>query len=113
MESEDYAALRDLSSRVFKNALVVPVAWAVPRVTDVGGSFVASQVREELSGKLESNQIREALGRIEEIGAVTELPYPGRPHARTWERVKSPFWQFLEKWMREQTGLRSPRPSKG
>jgi len=109
MESIYYERLRGLSHRLFRNARIVPVAIAAAGMP-LGRSLTLGQVEQELGGRLRTNQISEVLERLEEIGAVHELPYPGQPHPRTWERLESPFWAFLEAWVVQQmqTGVAEP-----
>jgi hypothetical protein len=99
MEREEYQAIKALSEGVFKNGTILPVACAVGRIAADGDAFDATAVRRELNGHLESNQIREAFGRLEAAGAARQLPYPGRPHPRTWVRLASPVWSFLDEWL--------------
>jgi hypothetical protein len=100
MALDQYEAQREMSDGLFKNRLVVPVASAVLTVTEAGGTFTATDVRHQLGGRAESNQIREVIEtRLEMCGAVEQLPYPGRPHPRTWERLENPFWAFIEHWV--------------
>jgi hypothetical protein len=99
MEKRTYEKLRELSNLAFKNALILPVSYAVLSTTESGGFVEASEVREFLDGRLESNQIRKMFERIEAFDALRELPYGGRPYARTWERVTGPYWIFVDDWV--------------
>jgi hypothetical protein len=95
-----YEAQREMSDNLFKNRLVVPIASAILAVAEAGEAFTATELRHQLGGRVESNQIRETIEtRLESCGAVAQLPYPGRPHPRTWERLESPFWLFIEDWV--------------
>ena len=108
MEEHEYRALREASSGLFKNGLVAPLAWAIMETAPVGGTFSASKLRQKLDGRWADNQIRDALPRLEAAGAISELPFPGRPHARTWERKEHPFWNFAATWIGETLGERAP-----
>jgi hypothetical protein len=100
MELAHYQALRVMSGGLFGNSLVVPVTAAILHVAEVGDAFKASQLREQLSGRAADNQIREVLeNRLETCEAVEQFPYLGRPHARTWQRLESPLWPFIESWV--------------
>lgn len=101
MEENDYQALRAASSGLFKNALIGPLAWAVMDTVPVGGTFSGTHLRQKLNGRCADNQIRDALPRFEAAGAVAQLPFPGKPHARTWERRDHPFWSFAAAWIEE------------
>jgi hypothetical protein len=101
MEKVEYTALREASSDLFKNALVAPLAWAIIEVAASGGSFTVSDLRQKLDGRCADNQIHGALPRIEAAGAINQLPFPGKPHPRTWERKEHPFWGFADAWISE------------
>jgi hypothetical protein len=108
MESGQFAELKELSAGVFNNGTILPVAWAVPRIAKPGQTIQATAIREELGGRLEGNQIRDALTRLEAGGAVREmLPHPGPPHPRVWERLDTPFWALLDGWLAHETSLES------
>src|ERR1700712_5046486 len=100
MEDEAYTTLRTISAGLFKNGLLMPVANEVLRIPE-SGSFTASDLRQRLGGRVENNQIRDVLSRLEACGAVVELPFPGRPHAHIWERQEHPFWKFASDWIRQ------------
>lgn len=106
MEDEAYSKLRAISSGLFKNALLIPVANEVLGIPE-NGSFTASDLRQQLGGRVENNQIRDALSRLEACGAIIELPFPGRPHAHTWEREEHPFWTFASDWIRQVAPARA------
>ncbi len=98
MENMDYESARRSSKGLFKNALVLPVGHAIAEEVVVGGDFTASDVRQWIGGRAESNQIRDALGRFESAEAIIELPYPGQPHPHRWERLDHPVWDFITEW---------------
>jgi hypothetical protein len=98
MDLSEYSTLREMSDGLFKNRLVVPVSLAILGVAEEEGAFTAPEIRRALDGRVESNQIRDALSRIEACGAIEELPFPGPPHPHTWTRVSHPFWDFVAKW---------------
>jgi hypothetical protein len=109
MEEQEYIALRTASSGLFKNALVGPLAWAITETASAGEAFSCSQLRQKLGGRCADNQIREVLPRLEAAGGVVQLPFPGKPHARTWERREHPFWNFTTAWIEETLGEKARR----
>jgi hypothetical protein len=100
MEQREYKALRSMSAGLFKNSLVLPVSRAILQ-RDGGSPFTATNLCEGLGGRVASNQIRDALSRLEASGAIEQLPFPGRPHPRSWERRDHSFWSFVEDWAAE------------
>jgi hypothetical protein len=98
MDEADYHSLCDRSSDLFKNRLVLPVAWAVLQITEDEATVSASEIRVELGGRVENNQIRDALKRLERIGALRELPHTGPPSPHIWVRQGHPVWDFVKAW---------------
>jgi hypothetical protein len=98
MEPMQYKTARERSRDLFNNALILPVALAVVTHVEVGSDLTAPDVLVWLGGRGAGNQVAEALRRIESTGALVELPYPGRPHPRRWERREHPFWRFATDW---------------
>lgn len=78
---------------VHGNRLVLPVAsWILEAgVRDV----TASEVVKGLNGQLAPNKALDALARISEIGALEELPHPGRPNPRIFRRRAAAYWSFV------------------
>ena len=109
MDESLYLDLRERSWALFHNRLVLPAARVVFDLGDRGGSFGASEIRRQIGGSAESNQIRDALTRLEAIGAISELPYLGRPNPRRWSREDHPFWDFVESWTSAEQGSRATR----
>jgi hypothetical protein len=104
MEKHHYEILRALSQGLFKNGLVLPLSWAILDGVGLGDSFIGRDLREKLGGRSADNQIRGALARLEAIGAITELPYLGRPNPHTWVRAPHPFWDFATSWIEQSIG---------
>jgi hypothetical protein len=98
MDEDKYLLLRDRSSDLFNNSLVLPVAWAILQHTEVDATLAASEIRQELGGRVENNQIREALKRLERIGALQEMPHTGPPNPHVWVRRDHPLWAFVDTW---------------
>ncbi|MBN9622827.1 MAG: hypothetical protein J0H06_07730, partial [Actinobacteria bacterium] len=91
--------LRGRSSDLFKNSLVLPAAWSLTQTIEIDATVAASDIRRELGGQVENNQIREALERLEKVGALRKLPHAGRPNPHVWVRQTHPFWGFVETWV--------------
>lgn len=98
MDLAHYQTLRARSRGLFGNALVLPIADAVAENVTVGSDFTAPDVRSWVSGRAADNQIHDALTRLASTGAIDQLPYPGRPHPRRWERADHPLWLFVAEW---------------
>lgn len=90
---ERFDAVASRSTVLHGNRSVLPVAgW----ILDSGVEAVsASDVYRGLSGAIPPNKALEALARLGEIGALAELPYPGRPHARMFQRRASAYWDLV------------------
>lgn len=98
MEKHEYENARKRSRGLFNNALILPVAIVVAERIQPGSDFTVADVRAWMGGRAESNQIRDAVRRIEAAEAIVELPYPGRPHPHRWQRNEHPFWTFVTEW---------------
>jgi hypothetical protein len=103
MDKEAYEDARESSSGLFNNALVLPVAIAILHTVEEGATFVISELREELAGRVADNQIRDALKRIVSTGAAIRLTSDSRPRSDAWQRQAHPFWPFVGDWV--GTGL--------
>jgi hypothetical protein len=95
MDDEDFARLRRLSEKLCGNNFVLPVAAAAQAFS---GTISTPTVAEELGGRIPSNRIQAGLERLRDLGAVRELPYPGRPHPRLYEVEPGPFWDLVGAW---------------
>ena len=100
----DYEAVRDRSKALFESAHLLAVAVAVAEHVDVGSDFTAPEVRAWIGGLAADNQIHVVLSRLEAAEALAQLPYPGRPHPRRWERVEHPLWRFAMDWTKALEG---------
>lgn len=67
-------------------------------------SATAPEAVRGLAGQLPANKALEALERLATIGALRELPYPGRPHSRIFEPVPSIYWDFVGPYVAEREG---------
>lgn len=109
MDDAQYGQLRELSSALFNNGLVLPVAWAICEQGEASPTVAAAEIRRVLSGRAENNQIREALKRLDEVGALRKLPHAGRPNPHQWVREPHPFWKFVADWISSLSTVKSPR----
>src|SRR3954453_12873646 len=97
MESARYEHFQALSTELTGNSTVVAVACAILSLPASDG-VTAPRLMEALGGRCAQNRVADALQRLTRLGALVELPYPGRPHARAFERLDSPFWSFIQAW---------------
>jgi hypothetical protein len=99
ISATEHDRLKTLSLAVFKNGSVFPVAVAFTRLVDGDGSATSvPTVAMGLGGRLHANRILDSLQRLETIGAVAELPHPGPPIPRKFERRPSVFWSFVQEY---------------
>jgi hypothetical protein len=81
------------SSGLHGNKHVFPVAlWIAERNCE---SCKTTEIAVGLGGRLAANLVLKALDRLCLIGALQELPHPGRPHPRIFERLPSPYWSLV------------------
>lgn len=72
---------------------VLPVAvWILRSTAD---AVSPSEAMVGLAGRADRPRIIEALVRLEEIGAVKELPRTGQRTRRVFERVENPYWSLV------------------
>lgn len=107
-----FEQLARASVDLFGNRATLPVASAVARLgaTTVQGP----DAQRALSGQLPANKVLEALERLCRLGALHEMPYVGRPHARTFEiRGESCVWPFIRAFVEELTSESAPETHGG
>jgi hypothetical protein len=93
---ERYARLTQRSQALHRHKYVLPVAvWIQEQNVSVAK---APEARRGLGGRGDSNRMLEALVHLSAIGALRELPHPGRPNPRLFEKVESPYWAFAEEF---------------
>ena len=87
----DAASARSVA--VHGNRVVLPAAaWIFESgATDV----TAPDVFRALRGEVAPNKALDALVRLAQMGALAEMPYPGRPHPRRFSRQTSAYWSFV------------------
>lgn len=91
--------IAEKSQALHGNNFVLPVAIAV---VELNADVVkAPEVRDALKGFLPENRIREGLKRLCAMQVMTELPYPGRPSPRLFERCQSAYWDFVVRFATE------------
>jgi hypothetical protein len=85
-----YDALAVRSQALFKNKHLLPVAaWVAENPSETTG---APDVVRGLAGRIAPNKALEALERLRDGGMMIELPFPGPPHARIFQRKATLFW---------------------
>jgi hypothetical protein len=94
----DLERVKRLSVELTGNNVLLPVAVAVAELAG-SGAVSAPRVGEQLEGRVAGPRIGPALARLHRLGAIRELPYPGRPHPRMYESVDGPFWTFVSDWV--------------
>jgi hypothetical protein len=91
--STRHGLLADRSEAIYGHRHVLPVAvWILESGTETMTQPVVSR---GLEGRSPPNKVLHALERLGDIGALTQLPFPGRPHARTFEKAASAFWALV------------------
>jgi hypothetical protein len=97
MDRADVIAVK--SQALHGNKFVLPVAIGI---VELGSSVVkAAEIRDELKGTVPENRIHEGLRRLCAMGVLTELPYPGRPSPKLFERCPSAYWDFVVPFVAE------------
>jgi uncharacterized protein (DUF934 family) len=85
-----YGALTTRSQALFKNKHLLPVAvWVAESPSETTG---APDVVRGLEGRIAPNKALEALERLRDGGMMIELPFPGPPHTRIFQRKATLFW---------------------
>jgi uncharacterized protein (DUF934 family) len=85
-----YSALTARSQALYKNKHLLPVAvWIAESPAEMTG---APDVVRGLGGRIAPNKALEALERLRDGEVMLELPFPGRPHARIFQRKPTLFW---------------------
>jgi hypothetical protein len=100
MTDDEFARLQRLSVELTGNNVVVPVAVMIAERSK-GGTVSTPEVCQLLGGRLPPNRVGKALARLDRLGALAELPFPGRPHARMFHVIDGPFWTFVREWSRD------------
>lgn len=100
MDNSAYESVREVSSHVFNNALVLPVASVILNAIEVGATFTIPDLRVGLEGRVADNQIRDALRRVVATGAVAHLDSLGGSRADVWLRQTHSFWTFADELLR-------------
>lgn len=81
------------SQSLHGNKYVLPVAAVIAEGTQ--NPVKAPDIGIALNGRLPPNRVLEALDWLVAMSVLEELPYPGRPHARLFERTASAYWNFV------------------
>jgi hypothetical protein len=104
-----YDALALRSQALFKNKHVLPTAVWIAWAGD--NTFRTPDVVRGLGGRIESNKALEALEHLRDSELLLELPYPGRPHPRIFQRRPSSFWHAVSEFAEEAGKLPSTLPT--
>jgi hypothetical protein len=99
---DNYAALVERSEVLFNNKHLLPVAaWVAECKAE---AIKAREVGRGLSGRVPDNKVLEILGRLRAAEVLHELPHPGAPHPRIFEKRPGAFWRFVEDLSSEVAG---------
>lgn len=97
--------LQALSVALTGNNVTLPVAVAIGTLP-TSATVSAPELTAMLGGTIPTNRIGRALRDLAVLNVLRELPYPGRPHRRIYERVDGPYWTFINDWAADPvTGL--------
>jgi uncharacterized protein (DUF934 family) len=107
---ETYRTLGTRSQALFKNKHVLPVAAWVAEC-DPNATITCAEVVRGLGGRLAPNKALEALTRLCDGGILIELPFPGRPHPRIFQRRSSSFWDATTEFARDAREAQRSAPS--
>jgi hypothetical protein len=100
-----FSSVARRSQALHGNKHTLPVALAVVEAGDP--VVTAPQISVVLGGHVPHNRVLEGLRRLCAFGVLSELPYPGRPSARLFERRGSVYWGFIEEFATELEPLGS------
>jgi len=92
--SERFDAVAERSQVLHGNKHTLPVALAIAELELT--VIKAPELGVALGGNLAPNRVLEGLERLVTMGVMEELPYPGRPNPRIFERRESAYWTFVE-----------------
>lgn len=108
---ERFEAVAERSQALHGNKHMLPVAVALLELnlTMVG----TSEIGIALGGHLAPNRVLEGLQRLTAMGIMRELPYPGRPKPRLFERRQSAYWDFVEPFAAESSKRPEVRSASG
>lgn len=93
IDRDRFSAISKRSQALHGNNFVLPVAVSIVRLD--ANVVSTPEIREELGGLLPDNRILDGLVRLCQMAVMTELPYPGRPKPRLFERRESAYWDFV------------------
>jgi len=113
--SERFLAVAQRSQTLHGNKHMLPVAVVIAELDLT--VVKAPELGIALGGNLAPNRVLEGLVRLAAMGVMEELPYPGRPNPRIFERRDSAYWTFVEPFAAEETSkptsTRAPRDGDG
>ncbi len=94
-----FNAAAQRSQSLHGNKYMLPVAVAIVEL-DLA-TVKAPEIGVALAGHLPPNRVLEGLARLCAMEVMIELPYPGRPNPRLFERRQSAYWTFVEPFAAE------------
>jgi hypothetical protein len=93
---ERFGGVARRSQVLHGNRHVLPVAVVIAeRGLQVATSH---EIDVALGGHLAPNRVLKGLEWLCAMGVMRELPYPGRPNPRMFERLDSSYWGFAEQF---------------
>jgi hypothetical protein len=104
MHQTRFEKLCERSEVVYGHRHVLPVAVWILESDDLG-SFGQPEIRIGLEGHSPPNKISRALVKLEQMGALSELPYVGRPYPRAYEKRNSAQWDAFKEYAGEVDSL--------
>lgn len=108
---ENFQRVARRSQVLHGNRHVLPVAVVIAeRGLEIATSH---EVDVALGGHLASNRVLKGLEWLCEMDVMRELPYPGRPNPRMFERRDSPYWSFAEQFSGDSAEAESQPRGRG
>jgi hypothetical protein len=91
-----HKALADKSETIFGHRHVLPVAVWILKSNEA--SLTQPIVTRGLEGRSPPNKVLQALAKLDLLGALVELPFPGRPDPRRFEKQESACWELVREY---------------
>lgn len=97
--SPRYDALADRSEAIYGHRHVLPAAVWILESGET--SLTQPIVSRGLEGRSPPNKVLQALTKLNRVGALTELPFLGRPNSRAFEKRESACWDLIREYAAE------------
>jgi len=91
---ERFAVASQLSQALHGNKHVLPVAIVIAEAGSA--QMQVPEIGSILGNHAPAHRIHEAMRRLQSMGVLEELPYPGRPHPRMFAVRDNPYWEFAQ-----------------